>query len=69
MALFKTLFRYLFGGTEETHEKPHDNQSPGRDLNLGPPEYEAGVLTTWPRRLVNTVTLGNNVIVVKVRFA
>jgi hypothetical protein len=25
------------------HEKPQDRQSPGRDLNAGPPEYEAGV--------------------------
>jgi hypothetical protein len=24
-----------------------DNWSLGRDLNLGIPEYEAGVLTTW----------------------
>jgi hypothetical protein len=23
-----------------------DSRSPGRDLNPGPPEYEAGVLTT-----------------------
>jgi hypothetical protein len=28
------------------------NRSPGRYLNLGPPEYEAGVLSTRPRRLV-----------------
>jgi hypothetical protein len=27
-----------------------DSQSPGRDLNPGLPEYEAGVLTTRPRR-------------------
>jgi hypothetical protein len=26
-----------------------DNRSPGRDLNPGPPEYEAGMLTTRPR--------------------
>jgi hypothetical protein len=26
--------------------------SPGRDLNMGPPEYEAGVSTTRPRRSV-----------------
>jgi hypothetical protein len=28
------------------------SRSPGRDLNPGPPEYEAVVLTTKPRRLV-----------------
>jgi hypothetical protein len=26
-----------------------DSRSPGRDFNQGPPEYEAGVLTTRPR--------------------
>jgi hypothetical protein len=29
-----------------------DSQSPGQDLNLGPPKNEAGVLTTQPRCLV-----------------
>jgi hypothetical protein len=29
-----------------------DSRSLGRDLNSGPPEYEAGVLTTQPRRSV-----------------
>jgi hypothetical protein len=29
-----------------------DSLSPGRDLNPGPPEYEAGVLTTRPWRSV-----------------
>jgi hypothetical protein len=29
-----------------------DSQSPGRVLNPGPPENEAGVLTTGPRRSV-----------------
>jgi hypothetical protein len=28
-----------------------DSRSPGRDLNPGPPKYEAGVLTTRHRRL------------------
>jgi hypothetical protein len=27
-----------------------DSRSPGRDLNPGSPEYEAGVLITRPRR-------------------
>jgi hypothetical protein len=29
--------------------------SPGRDFNPGPPEYEAGVLTTRPRRSVKVM--------------
>jgi hypothetical protein len=28
----------------------HDSRSPGRDLNPEPPEDEAGVLTSQPRR-------------------
>jgi hypothetical protein len=31
-----------------------DCRSLGRDLNPGPPKYEAGVLATRPRRSVNT---------------
>jgi hypothetical protein len=31
------------------------SRSPGRDLKRGLPEYEAGVLTTRPRRSVNCV--------------
>jgi hypothetical protein len=43
---FKALSRNL-PGTDENHENlSNDSRSPGRDLNLGPPEYEAGVLTT-----------------------
>jgi hypothetical protein len=30
---------------KKTMKKPQYNQSLGRDLNPGPPEYEAGVLT------------------------
>jgi hypothetical protein len=30
-----------------------DSRSPGRDWNSEPPEYEAGVLTTQPRRSVS----------------
>jgi hypothetical protein len=29
-----------------------DSRYPGRDLKPGPPEYETGMLTTRPRRLV-----------------
>jgi hypothetical protein len=39
---------FMPGGTEENHKKLiHNSQSLGRDLNLGPPEYEAGVVITW----------------------
>jgi hypothetical protein len=37
---------------ENTKILSQDNRSPGRDLNPVPPEYEAGVLTTRPRRSV-----------------
>jgi hypothetical protein len=47
---FKVLSWRLPGGTEENHKKLSQiSWSLGRDLNLGPPEYEAGVLTTRPR--------------------
>jgi hypothetical protein len=32
----------------KTAKTCQDSQSPGQDLNPGPPEYEAGVLTTQP---------------------
>jgi hypothetical protein len=41
------------GGTKKNHETPQrDSRSPGRILNPGPLEYEAGVLTTRLRRSV-----------------
>jgi hypothetical protein len=46
---FKLLSRYFSEGTDEYHETPQDSRSLGRELNPGPPEYEAGVLTTLPR--------------------
>jgi hypothetical protein len=46
---FKLLSRHLSEGTDEYHETPQDSRPPGRDLNPGPPEYEAGVLTTLPK--------------------
>jgi hypothetical protein len=49
VAQLTVLSRHLSGGTEENHEKPHNSRSPGRDSNPGPPEYEAGVLTTRSR--------------------
>jgi hypothetical protein len=39
--------------TEKKHENLSENsRSPGRDLSLGSPKYEEGVLTTRPRRSV-----------------
>jgi hypothetical protein len=44
---------FLPGGTEGNYEKnSHDSQSPGQDMNPGPPGYEAGLLTI-PRRSRN----------------
>jgi hypothetical protein len=40
---FKAPSQHLPGGTEYKHEKLQGNGSPGRDMNVGPPEYEAGV--------------------------
>jgi hypothetical protein len=33
--------------TEESHKKPYDSQSADQDMNPGPLEYKAGILTTW----------------------
>jgi hypothetical protein len=38
--------RLFPGRTENNREWPQDSRFPGRDLNPGPPEYEAGVLST-----------------------
>jgi hypothetical protein len=43
---------YLEGPRKAMNTLSHDMRSPGRDLNPGPPLYEAGALTTWPRRPV-----------------
>jgi hypothetical protein len=44
VAWFKLLSLHLPGGTEEHNANScHDSRSPGRDLNLRSPEYEAGV--------------------------
>jgi hypothetical protein len=49
---FKVLAQHFPGGTEENHEHRQYSRSLGGDLKPGPPEYEAGVLTTQPRRSV-----------------
>jgi hypothetical protein len=43
---------FLDGLRKTMKSLDQDSQSQGRDLNLGPPEYKAGVLTTWPQHLV-----------------
>jgi hypothetical protein len=46
---FKVLSRHSPGGLRKTKKSlSHDSRSPGRDLNSGPPEYEAGELPTPP---------------------
>jgi hypothetical protein len=43
VAYFKVLSRYLPGGTEKTTKNLGQHSwSPGRDLNPGSPEHEAG---------------------------
>jgi hypothetical protein len=37
-----------------TETLDQDSRSPGRDLNLGPTDNDAGVLTTRPRRSIIT---------------
>jgi hypothetical protein len=52
------------GGAEKNKKKLNQHsRSPGRDLYPGSPEYEAGVLTTRPRRSVVFV------VVVVVRYS
>jgi hypothetical protein len=42
----------LEGLRKNTKNLSQDSEFPGRHLNPGPPEYEAGALTAQPRRLV-----------------
>jgi hypothetical protein len=61
----RTNFRYYNGmyleGLRETAKNLfQDIRSAGRDLNPGPPEYEAGVLTTRPRHSLRTFIAMNN---------
>jgi hypothetical protein len=50
----------LEGLRKTTKYLSQDSRSPGRKLNHGPPEYEAGVLTTRPRRSVKCTHLHIN---------
>jgi hypothetical protein len=43
---FKARSQHSSEGTEENYKNlSQDSRSTGRDLNQGPPEYQAGVLT------------------------
>jgi hypothetical protein len=51
--IFGNILSFAWGGNEENHENLSQySLSLGRDLELGPPEYEVGVLTTWLQYLV-----------------
>jgi hypothetical protein len=52
VAKFKVLAQHFHGLRKTTKILSQDSRSPGRDLNAGPPEYEAEVLTTRSLRLV-----------------
>jgi hypothetical protein len=41
---------------ETTNSLSLESRSPGQDTNLGPPEYEALMLTTWQLRLMQPVS-------------
>jgi hypothetical protein len=47
---FKGISRNSTRETKKKHEISQDKRFSSRDLNLGPSKYEAGVLTTRPRR-------------------
>jgi hypothetical protein len=50
---FKELYQHSCRGAEENQENfSQDRRFPGRDINPVPPEYEAGVFTSRPRRSV-----------------
>jgi hypothetical protein len=53
----KALSRKLPGGAEENHEKSLRTAGLRAEMctNPGPPEHEAGVLTTRPRRSVRNL--------------
>jgi hypothetical protein len=53
----------LEGVRKTTKSLSQDSRSPGRDLNPGPAEYEARVLTTRPRRSVKMCVNGNGILI------
>jgi hypothetical protein len=60
--IFKVLSRHLPGRTEDHENLSQDSRSPGLYLNPGPPEYEAGGLTTRPRLSVAYITTHANLL-------
>jgi hypothetical protein len=58
VACFKVLSQHFPGGNEEIHETISQvSQFPDRNLNLGPPEYEAEVPSTRPWRRTYVINL------------
>jgi hypothetical protein len=54
------ILRYYPGNLLEelwktTQHNSKDSQFPGRDLNPGSPEYEAGVLTIYSQRVIMNI--------------
>jgi hypothetical protein len=61
---FKVLSQFSHGGTVKNHEKSQDIRSPDRDLNLRPPEYEAGeyepkIIIVWLNKLITDLSARN----------
>jgi hypothetical protein len=50
--ILRNQFQHLPVRTGENNELSQDSLSLGRDLNPGPPQYDAGVLTSRPRATV-----------------
>jgi hypothetical protein len=50
MACSEVLSRSLEGLRKTMHTLSHESRSVGQDLNLGPPQHKAGVLTIQPRQ-------------------
>jgi hypothetical protein len=60
---FKVVPRKSPGRTEDNHKKTCEySQSQGQDLNPGPPEYKARLLTTRPRRSVSALRIWKDMI-------
>jgi uncharacterized protein YbbK (DUF523 family) len=55
VASFK-YYPYIWINWEKPKNIDQDNRLPGRDFNMKPPEYEAGMLTTRPRCAVKDTT-------------
>jgi hypothetical protein len=54
---------------KSTEHLSPDSRCPGRDLNPGDPEYEAGLLTTRPQRTVDEKSQQNAISSVTVAYS